>query len=342
MSIRTTLRAGVLATVAVLTTTLGMASAEAVPGWQVTLLPLPAGHPRAAGFVFGTDGKGGYAGELAIDDRNQVVTWRDGKVSVRGVPSGYQDAHVIDQNSAGTVLLEANGAGGSRTFVLDEQGFHEVPVPAGYKGTWAVALNDRGDILGTASTEKPDTHATVVWPSLGVGPIVIPTDEDARPADLDNDGTVLFNSSGRPYTWRNGTVEKLVIPAGYTVALARAIKNGTVVGSADAEGVNGSTGFRWTSATSPERLADSSAGLRVNGSGLIAGALTSEPGVSYGHPAVWQAPGSVAKLPLPDGFAVGRAYAIGDDGAIAGIAANGPLDEGGAPVVWHRTEIGHG
>lgn len=56
--------------------------------------------------MFGTDGKGGYAGELAIDDHIQVVTWRDGKVSVRGVPSGYQDAHVIDQSGAGTVLLE--------------------------------------------------------------------------------------------------------------------------------------------------------------------------------------------------------------------------------------------
>ncbi|MER6666891.1 hypothetical protein ABT256_20275 [Amycolatopsis japonica] len=342
MSIRTTLRAGVLATVAVMTTALGMVSAEAVPGWQATLLPLPVGHPGATGFVFGTDGKGGYAGELAIDDHIQLVTWRDGKVSVRGVPSGYQDAHVIDQNSAGTVLLEANGAVGSRTFVLDERGFHEVPVPAGYTGTWAVALNDRGDILGTASTGKPDDHVTVVWPALGVGPIVIPTDKDARPADLDTDGTVLFNSSGRPYTWRNGTVENLAIPAGYTVASVRSIKNGTVVGSADAEGVNGSTGFRWASATSPERLTDSSVGSLINGSGLISGALTSEPGVSYGHPAVWQGPGSVAKLPLPDGFGVGAAYAIGDDGAIAGIAANGPLDEGGAPVVWHRTEIGHG
>ncbi|WP_039794638.1 hypothetical protein [Amycolatopsis alba] len=327
-----------------MTTTLGVASAEATPGWQATLLPLPAGHPGTSGFVFGTDGKGGYAGELAIDDRSQVVTWRDGKPSVRGVPSGYENAHVLDQNGAGTVLLQAYGAEASMTgiFLLDDQGFHEVPAPAGYTKAHGLALNERGDVLGTASAEKTAEQVTVVWPVRGVGPVVIPTDGETWPTDLDIDGTVLFGSTRGPYTWRNGTVEKLAVPAGYTFALPRSIRNGTVVGSADAAGVNGSTGFRWTSAAAPERLADSSAGFRVNGSGLIAGALTSEPSVSYGHPAVWQGPGSVAKLPLPDGFAVGRAYAIGDDGAIAGIAANGPLDEGGAPVVWHRTEIGHG
>jgi hypothetical protein len=43
---------------------------------------------------------------------------------------------------------------------------------------------------------------------------------------------------------------------------------------------------------------------------------------------------------MPDGYARGNTYAVGDNGVITGFVSNRPLDEGGAPVVWSQWHIG--
>jgi hypothetical protein len=339
MTIRTTLRAGAWVAVAVMTTTtLGAAPAGAVPGWQATLLPLPVGHPEASGFLTGTDGKGGYSGNFYIDEGMQVITWRDGKPSLRGTPAGYDWPSVDDQNSAGTVLVTATDTttGGYGMFTLDDGGYRPVAPPIGYTSAGAVAINSRGDILGTAWKDDSTKFVTVLWPVLGVGPMVIPDETGEYPVDLDDDGTILFTSDGHASVWRNGQADKLAIPAGFDAISGSKIRNGAIVGYARGSAV---AGILWSTPGDPKPLEASGSAQAINASGLIAGELPPDLGSAYGPPAAWHNTTFLGKLPMPDGFERGHVYAVGDDGAITGFVSNRPLDEGGAPVVWHHVGI---
>ena len=71
---------------AVLGTVITGAPAAAAPaGWQLTLLPMPAGHEDSSGYFTGTDGRGGYSGFIQVKDGAQVVTWTDGRPTLRGL-----------------------------------------------------------------------------------------------------------------------------------------------------------------------------------------------------------------------------------------------------------------
>jgi hypothetical protein len=341
MFVRTMLRSGALVAAVVLTTVLGAVPAGAEPGWHATLLPLPDGAPDASGFLTGTDGKGRYSGHFYIGDGMQVITWDRGEPTLRGAPPGHSWPSAVEQNSVGTVLVGAldDETGASAIFTLDDQGYRQVEPPAGYTSASAVAINDRGDIVGTAWTDDSTKQVTVLWPVLGVGPVVIPSGVDVYPTDLDDDGTILFSSPGRGYLWRQGQVEDLAVPDGFDAIYASAIRNGAVVGYATSRTAD-VTGFLWSTPQAPKQLDGSGGAHAINKSGLIAGKLPPDLGSAYGPPAVWRQTAFLGKFPMPDGYARGLTYAVGDDGAIVGFASNRPLDEGGAPVVWSQWDIG--
>lgn len=337
----TMLRVVAVAAAAAMTTVLGVAPAEAVPGWHATLLPLPEGHPNATGYLTGTDGKGGYAGAFAIGDTMQVVTWKDGKPTIRGLPAGFTSANVFDQNNSGVVLLNAWDVrtGESRIFTLDDRGFHQVPLPMGYSAGSSQAINDRGDILGFVWSETSTRSETVVWPVLGVGPMIVPLAEGESAKDLDDDGAVLVNAGGSSYLWRNGEVRKLEVPSGHARVYGQAVRKGAVAGFATPRGLEERKGFVWAAPGTPQELPEAAVGEWINASGLIGGRLPL-PQTSDGPPAAWQGTKFLGKLPLPDGFARAKVNAVGDDGAIVGVVTNGWPDDGGSPVVWRQVGIG--
>ncbi|QYN25084.1 hypothetical protein [Amycolatopsis sp. DSM 110486] len=328
------LRALAVAAAAVVVTGLGAVPASAET-WHATLLPLPKGHEDATGFLMGTDGHGGFAGEFAIDGTSQVVTWTNGQPTVRGLPAGYEFARVVDENSSGVVLGDAvdYDTGLSRGFLLDGNGFHLLPEAPGYVGSQATALNDRGDVLALLFADDPAKDAVALWPVLGQGLVIVPhTGEWADARDLDEDGTVLFSD----HLWKNGGSTPLTLPAGYSSAFALAIRDGVVVGFANPDGPPPSQAFRWTAPDRPEPLPQGDQARFVNSTGLSAGQLPNLTTPNAGAPFAWQDTTPLGKLPLPDGYRSGDVHSVGDDDTIGGIVSNGPLDEGGAPVIWER------
>lgn len=331
MRMRSMLRAGtVLAALAAgVAASVLPAGATTEASWYPVRLQLPDGYPDATGYLTGTDGKGGYAGEFFIDGTSRVVTWTNGRPTVRGLPGGYEFAGVSDENRSGTVLGNASDydTGTVRGYALDSRGFRMLTTPDGLTGpVEAVAINDRGDVLGV--NRDQGKQSTVLYPALGARPVVIPNGPAEYPADLDEDGTILFNTEGGAFLWRAGVTEKLTAPSGW--AYASSIRNGSVVGGVGGEGL------LWRTPGNPEKLPDSAGAHAINKSGLIVGRMPI-PNSPHGPLTTWQGTSPAGKLPMPSGFKAGNAYAIGDDGVIAGIATNGPVDDGGVPVVWQRT-----
>ncbi|WP_020673343.1 hypothetical protein [Amycolatopsis nigrescens] len=344
MGTRTRPRAGVLIAAAI-TTTIGVlpaATAAGVPdpGWRASLLPLPDGYPDAKGYVTGTDGQGGYSGFLPLGETTQVVSWKDDKVTVHGLPDGTEFAAPNDQNRAGVIVGSAldYDTGESQGFILDGTGFHATPPPDGYASFEPVAINDRGDVVGTAYHPAHQAKdATVLWPVLGSGPIVIPNTDHywQYPADLDEDGTILLNTDAGPYLWQNGVTRALEVPPDLTYPQANGLRNGLAVGTASST-QPGSSALLWDATGSVQRLPGGDIASGINASGLIVGRESSpEP---YGPLTTWQGTNPAGRLPIPDGYQKGSARVVGDDGTIAGWVSNGPLDEGGHPAVWHYSQ----
>jgi hypothetical protein len=110
-----------------------------------------------------------------------------------------------------------------------------------------------------------------------------------------------------------------------------------LVGSAGPIGGAGANGVVWTPfSTGGAVLEKSAVAWTVNASGLIAGAEF-EARVPAGLAAVWQGTAFQAELSLLAGTAKATARLVDVDGTIAGWAGDGPLDEGGRPVVWRLT-----
>lgn len=286
----------------------GTASGASDPGWRLTLLPLPAGHEDATGYITGTDGHGGYSGYLRIDGGTQVVTWSSGQPAVRGTPPGTEFAETRDQNRAGTIIGNAvdHETGAVAPFTLAAPGFRLL-APSGF----TTAINERGDIVGGIADD------VVLWPAGGE-PVVVRVDlPSARAVDIDDDGTVLLASETGNHLWRDGVLTSLADPSAH----AMAIRNGRVVG----------TGLLWHEPNAPTPLRNASIASEINGTGLIVGR---EQAASVNGPlAVWRGQAPIERLPVPNGW-LGTAGALADDGTIAGWVSMGNPSEGGRPAVW--------
>ncbi|MGV9362981.1 hypothetical protein [Amycolatopsis sp. NPDC003731] len=335
-------RSGVLATVAIAVAGLaaGPAQAEAGrPSWQPAVLPLPAGaDPAGHGYLKASNGRGEYTGSFVVDGKLQVVSWRGGKPVLRGVPDGFEWAMVEDENGAGTVVGTAidYDASAVRPFVLDASGFHLRETPAGYKEAQTTAVNARGDVLGQVFHEDPARDGAIVWPADGRAPVIIPaTHQYELPLDIDDDGTVLFSSFESGLLWKDGGYRALTAP-GFQYTSGSAIRHGVVVGSASDGTVAGSRAMRWNSAGVPAVLPGGDAAYALNRAGLTYG-TTPVPGSFRGKPSTWFGTTPTGELRQPGGYPNFQASGVTDDGTFAGVASNGPLDEGGVPVIWRFT-----
>ncbi|MBE8522854.1 hypothetical protein ILP97_36110 [Amycolatopsis sp. H6(2020)] len=326
-----------LATVAIAVAALGAGPAQAARlSWRPAVLPLPAGaDPAGHGYLTGSNGRGEYTGSFNVGGKLQVVSWRGGKPVLRGVPDGFEWAMAEDENGAGTVVgtaIDYDG-GGVRSFVLDAAGFHLRETPAGYKEAQTTAVNARGDVLGQVFHEDPARDGAIVWPADGSAPVIIPaTHQYEIPLDIDDDGTVLFSSFESGLLWKGGTYRALTAP-GFQYTSGSAIRNGVVVGSASDGTVAGSRAMRWNSAGVPTVLPGGDAAYALNRAGLTAGTAP-VPGSFRGKPVTWFDTTPSGELRQPGSYSSYQASQVTDDGTFVGVASNGPLDEGGVPVVW--------
>lgn len=330
-------RSGVLATVAIAVAALAAGPAQAARlGWRPTVLPLPAGADAAGhGYLTGSNGRGEYTGSFIVGGKLQVVSWRGGKPVLRGVPDGFEWAMAEDENGAGTVVGTAIDYDGSsvRSFVLDAAGFHLRETPAGYREAQTTAINARGDVVGQVFDEDPARNGAIVWPADGSAPVIIPaTHQYEIPLDIDDDGTVLFSSFESGLLWKDGVYRELTAP-GFQYTSGSAIRNGVVVGSASDGTVAGSRAMRWNSAGVPTVLPGGDGAYALNRAGLTFGTAP-VPGSFHGKPVTWFDTTPTGDLRQPGSYSSYQASQVTDDGTFAGVASNGPLDEGGVPVVW--------
>ncbi len=304
-------------------------------GWRPTVLPLPSGG--SSGFLTASDGKGEYTGTFTVNGRQSVVSWRNGQPVVRGVPSGYEAALAEDENPSGVIVGTAHDYDSmiSRAYTLDANGFHVKDVPAGYDYVYGVAINTRGDVLGRAMKFNGGTgsDAAVRWRAEGGAPVLVPSTPDMYYVrDLDEDGTLLFDSDRSSALWKDGVVRHLS-PSPSIQGWGLAIRNGVVVGTRIYGGVD--QAVRWASPDAPAvGLAGGAMALSVNQVGLTAGLVPNPSGPSIvGNAIAWRTttPGEVR---APSGYSTFEASVAADDGSLAGYATNDSRGSGGVPVVW--------
>ncbi|RSM39866.1 hypothetical protein DMA12_28895 [Amycolatopsis balhimycina DSM 5908] len=330
--------AAVVAAAAITATAAPAAEAAGLGHWRAEFLATPEGYPDATGFVRGNDSHGGYAGNLVLGEASVFVTWSAGRPAVHPLPDGMAHFTVADENSAGTVLGSITDAGFRYQVALfGHGGFRVLPRPADRPLVSAVALNERGDAIARATASDGSDPAVLLWRADDVEhPVVITGMPYLQAADIDDDGTVLVNSFPGSYLWRDGEFRQLTAPPEAAYLYAQAIRNGQVVGNyGTADQLHGEA-VRWRSPEQPEILPSSSSGWGINRYGLVVGyGARPDPFGPLGPLSVWLNGRALGPLPLPPGFSLGGAKAVGDDGTIAGVVSNqDPTMYGGRPVVW--------
>ena len=293
--------------------------------WTAHDIEAPDGYSAADVDIRGTDSHGNYSGEVSDRsvDMGRVVLWTGGKPRIPDALATFVYPHVADENSAGTVLLDGGLPATTRGVYLFSGGHRgpgtltRLPDPPGYRLESAVALNDRGDVLTSASSLKDGHRVSVLWAVLAVGPRVIDV-PDRSGMDLDDDGTVLLGAPDNRLggLWRAGEVTPLT--GEDRPVLIRQIRNGVVVGTA-IDSWPASRALAWHGPADPRPLEQGGTAEATNKHGLIAGSLTD----LIGPAAVWQDTKLLGRLPFPDGGDA-DVFVIGDDGVIFGNTSNAP------------------
>jgi hypothetical protein len=119
--------------------------------------------------------------------------------------------------------------------------------------TAAVAINARGDVIGSSNDPIGESSHVVMWPADRPGTVVewtVPNQPRFGniPVDIDDDGTMIGWFGGRPgqtnYIRRpDGTTYQLTAPPGVENIEASAVRNGWIVGHGQI-GIQG-VGLRW-------------------------------------------------------------------------------------------------
>lgn len=323
-------RIGVVATAIITlgTITALPATAEAKTcDWQVSKVIAPAGYEAAHAWITGTDSHGSYSGTVdsTVSDAAVPVLWTNGQPRIADELSDFTYPQVVDENSAGTVLVSGTQRGTGRRGAFLFTGGHSghgaltyLPSPAGYETDYATALNERGDVLANGHTVKDNHAVTLLWSTLAAGPIVIDTPA-GEGSDLDDDGTVLLTDGhGHGSLWRHGQVVPI---ASETYTNFHGMRDGKVIGEQTVAWPD-SQSLLWTDPATSRPIDHGGTAQSINAHGLIAGNRDAYDGPA----AVWSDTTYLADLPLPAGTSADGSYLVGDDGTIFGrVSGYGPL-----------------
>jgi hypothetical protein len=280
--------------------------------WHVAKVPAPVGYTEQRTWVTGTDSHGNYSGWVESNIADEL--------------GDFTYPQVVDENSAGTVLVSGGERGTRRRGAFLFAGGHSghgtltyLPSPTGYETDYATALNERGDVLARGHAVKDGHAVSLLWSTLAAGPLVIDTPVGDG-IDLDDDGTVLLYDSykGQGNLWRHGQIVPLT---GEPSALFHAIRDGRVIGEKTVAWPD-SQSLLWTDPGTPRPIDNGGTAQSINAHGLIAG----NRDTYSGPPAVWSGTTFLADLPLPTGLSSDGDYLVGDDGTIFGrVSGYGPL-----------------
>jgi hypothetical protein len=210
----------------------------------------PARELAAPGFsavyVMGADPTGRYVIGTGVSDKDKkgwMLLWRDGAATAVEIP---YPSRPISVNSAGVVV------GGTLTYppemsvgwVYQDGELRAVAPPDGYQYASVAAINERGDMAGTAVRE-PDSWTAVLWPAAAPDkPVTLDAPSNAVVEDIADDGTVVGGlyedtsvymgvNAGKPYAWSpDGRGRDLDTPAGWAGAKALRVRDGWIHGYA--------------------------------------------------------------------------------------------------------------
>lgn len=320
---RTSVLALALTTVGAL---VGGTNAAAEPAsqckWAASQVVAPEGFEAKKVRVEGTDSHGNYVGTVYITGTmdSKVVVWTGGQPRLATELGDVDFPGIVDENSSGTVLLEATfPAEGRRKLVL-LSGVHtgngtvtELTAPAGYRDVRGMALNERGDALAYATSDDGRRTVSIVYRGLGAEPVVIETVPGALGRDLDDDGTVLIvQNMGKAQLWRDGQLTPLNTPDG-TQPFFVGIRSGKVIGSYNTTWPN-SQALLWDMPSTFSKIKEGNTPKGINSHGLIVGSRG-----SHGGPAgVWYRTKFLGELPMTDNVKSVEDMVIGDDNSIFG------------------------
>jgi hypothetical protein len=224
--------AGVL----VLTTLAVSAGAATAAGsCHIATLPVPPGTSRSD--VTAGDPTGRYLIGTALfpvdgEMIQESMLWVNGRLT--DVPTSHPQAVLVDVNATGTVVGHSVTDGRASAFRYQRGHFTALPGLHAADGSYAVAVNGRGDVLGYSVEPDLNQHI-VVWPARRPSiprELVAPVGLNA--IDIDDDGTALgsaFTGQANTYLWRpDGTAQQVRGPSGGTDVLALAIRRGWIGG----------------------------------------------------------------------------------------------------------------
>lgn len=132
----------------------------------------------------------------------------------------------------------------SQAFVYENGSLAVLPLPVGYLGASAHAINERGEIAGFVIHEGSQMWQAAVW-SAGAGrtPRVLESPGASFATGISSDGTVVGTATvagpltdpelERPYVWRpDGVGRFLELPEGYTTGRAHRVRGEWALGGA--------------------------------------------------------------------------------------------------------------
>lgn len=236
----------------------------------------------------------------ASDGRYHAVLWQGGTVMSLGSPGAdYNEAAAI--NDSGQVLARAR-TGTETTWYLVEAGTW-TPLPTlGGGFTWAVDINNVGQIIGT-SRDASGLIRVVLWQKTADGITMTPLSGfegilgSVDPHAINDRGEVVGSWSDGPYhafLWRGGVRTDLQL--GYYSEALDINNKGQVVGYHLATGDGPQRGFVWESGAvmdlAPSAQCDPgerTAAVGVNQKGEVAGFASWDDGDGFceEHPTLW-------------------------------------------------------
>lgn len=306
---------------------MGLARCE----WTPDLLLLPANAVQ--GRVTGGDGDWlvGVAGSDLVNDPDQGVLWRRGRLYALGLAFGL-DTYLQAVSPDGVAVGRVTGADGYRHAVRYRAGHYEY-LPETGGSSDALDINPRGDVVGYDGPGR-----LVVWSGDGGAVRVLsmpPGEAPYRSPAIDDDGTVVawagrIDERGRfvqrGYVWTADGERVALAPrdVGDDVDV-RDVRNGRVVGASGP--VDQSTAVVWAEGGSrATTLAGGVVGVAVNRVGQVVGV---GPG---GTNLIWSAVLAAQPLPTPGDQLPGEVTAVNDDDA--GGYSYPPDAKDSVPVRW--------
>jgi probable HAF family extracellular repeat protein len=175
--------------------------ANASPPWRI--IDLGAGDNSTANAI-------NESGHVVGRSNNHAFLWRDGRIIDLGdLGSGFSEA--TDVNNRDEVVGFSGVAGGAVHAFLWRRGIMtDLGVLPGGDNSYARAINDRGDIVGSSAV-APDNGALHAfrWRNGVLTDLGAPPGGQSLGTDISNAGVIVGQSGYVAARWRHGVVQAL-------------------------------------------------------------------------------------------------------------------------------------